>query len=119
MWDKRTVILLFLALGLAGGLVTGSRVAVAAPPGQAATATLPPNRVEVRTDATVRAGPGTDYDRVGVIITGQTSQIVGRNPEGTWFEIEYVGGPNGIGWVSGDVVHVVGDVNTMPTILPP
>jgi hypothetical protein len=119
MWDKSALIHLFMALTLAGGLVAGTRAAVAAPPGQSATETPPPNRVEIFADVNVRAGPGTDYDRVGVLVPGQTSAILGRNPEGTWFEIEYIGGPNGIGWVSRDLVHVFGDVDTMPTILPP
>jgi hypothetical protein len=123
MLNKNQAIWLFLALVLGGALVAGSRVAVAAPPGQSATETPPANRVEIlatgQGDVNVRAGPGTDYDKVGVLVPGQTSPIVGRNPEGVWFEIEYVGGPNGLGWVSRDVVHVVGDINTMPTIVPP
>jgi len=125
---KKLVFGLILALSIISLLVVGGQVAaaesgsaamVAAPPKQAATFTLPANRVEVFQDVNVRAGPGTDYDQVGVLISGQTSAIVGRNPEGTWFEIEYVGGPNGVGWVFKDLVHVVGDLNTMPTVLPP
>ena len=121
VWHKRTVILLSLgvALALAGGLAAGTRAAVAAPPRQAATETPPPNRVEIFADVNVRAGPCTCYDLVGVLVPGQTSAILGRNPEGTWFEIEYIGGPAGVGWVFKDLVHVVGDVNTMPIILPP
>src|SRR5258708_5457524 len=119
MRDKRTVILLFLAFALAGGLGGETGAAVAGPARPAATANLPPNRVEIFADVNVRAGPCTCYDLVGVLVPGQTSAIVGRNPEGTWFEIEYIGGPDGVGWVFKDLVHVVGDVNTMPTIIPP
>ncbi len=110
---------LILALSLFLGAALGLQVAVAAPPPQAATPTLPANRAEIFQDVNVRAGPGTDYDQVGVLIPGQTSAIVGRNPEGTWFEIEYVGGPNCTGWVFKDLVHIVGDLNTMPTVIPP
>lgn len=102
--------------GLAGG---GLRVAVAAPPADAPTPTLPPQRVEIFQDVNVRAGPGTDYDQVGVLISGQTSPILGRSSDGIWFEIEYIGGPNNTGWVFKDLVHVVGDVPSMPTILAP
>ncbi len=120
---KKRVISLVLALALTA-FVVGARAAAAtalaaAPPQQAITPTLPPNRVEIFADVNVRAGPGTDYDQVGVLIPGQTSPIVGRNPDGTWFEIEYVGGANGIGWVFKDLVRVVGDLNTMPTVIPP
>src|SRR5947209_1326935 len=116
---KKLLIWPFLTLLLAALAVIGSRVAVAAPPGQAASPTLPANRAEIFQDVNVRAGPGTDYDQVGVLIPGQTSPIIGRNPDGTWFEIEYVGGPDGTGWVFKDLVRVLGDLNTMPTIEPP
>jgi len=108
-----------MALTLMAAWGAGWRVAAAAPPGQAATETPPPNRVEIFQDVNVRGGPCTCYDQVGVLLPGQTSAIIGRNPEGTWYEIEYVGGPNGIGWVFKDLVRVIGDVNSMPTVIPP
>ena len=128
MWRRNKAILVILALALASGLAVAARaaaatVAEAAPARLAATETQPANRIEVldtgEGDVNVRSGPGTDYVLVGVLVAGQTSPIIGRNPEGTWFEIEYVGGPNGVGWVLKDLVHVVGDINTMPTIVPP
>jgi len=131
MWPlarrENKAILLILALALSGSLLTLARLAAtpaeAAPVGQAATETQPANRIEVldtgEGDVNVRSGPGTDYVLVGVLVAGQTSTITGRNPEGTWFEIEYIGGPGGVGWVFKDLVHVVGDINTMPTIVPP
>jgi hypothetical protein len=117
-WKKLSIGLI-LAFVLTNLAIVGSRVAAAPPPLQAATETLPANRVEIFQDVNVRAGPGTDYDQVGVLIPGQTSAIIGRNPEGNWFEIEYVGGANGMGWVFKDLVRVVGDLNTMPTVVPP
>jgi uncharacterized protein YraI len=116
---ENKAILLFVTLALAAVWMAGSRVAAAAPPSQAATETPPPNRVEIFQDVNVRGGPCTCYDQVGVLLPGQTSAIVGRNPEGTWYEIEYIGGPNGLGWVFKDLVRVIGDVNSMPTVLPP
>jgi hypothetical protein len=119
MRHKNLVFGLFLVFGLAGLAVGRARVALAASPRQAATETQPANRVEIFADVNVRAGPCTCYDQVGVLLPGQTSAIIGRNPEGTWFEIEYVGGSNGVGWVFKDLVHMVGDLNTMPTVVPP
>jgi|SRR5579859_2335338 len=119
---KKLLIGLILALAAFACLVAAGQVPAAGAanmPQQAQSPTLPPNRAEIFQDVNVRAGPGTDYDQVGVLIPGQTSAIVGRNPEGTWFEIEYVGGPNGVGWVFKDLVRVVGDLNTMPTVVPP
>jgi hypothetical protein len=119
MLRKNPAILLFLSLALVLGFGLLGSIAQAAPPPQAATETPPPNRVEIFQDVNVRSGPCTCYDQVGVLLPGQTSAIVGRNPEGTWFEIEYIGGPDGVGWVFKDLVHVVGDINGMATILPP
>ena len=119
MPSKNKAIVLIFALALAALWVARSRAAVAAPPVQAVTETPPPNRVEIFQDVNVRAGPCTCYDQVGVLLPGQTSAIIGRNPEGTWYEIEYIGGPDGIGWVFKDLVRVIGDVNSMPTVLPP
>ncbi len=126
-WRENKAILAVLALLVLGGLAFAARAGAlaveAAPPGQAATETQPANRIEVlqtgEGDVNVRSGPGTDYVLVGVLVAGQTSPIVGRNPQGTWFEIKYVGGPGGLGWVYKPLVHVVGDLNTMPTIVPP
>jgi len=119
MLGKIKLILLIIALALGVAWMAGSRPAAAAPLLQAATVTLPPNRVEIFQDVNVRGGPCTCYDQVGVLLPGQTSAIIGRNPEGTWYEINYVGGPDGIGWVFKDLVRVIGDVNTMPTVIPP
>ena len=117
MLMKKAAICAILALVMLALAVAG--VALAAPPPQAATATLPANRAEINQDVNVRSGPGTEYDQVGVLIPGQTSAIIGRNAEGTWFEISYVGAPDGTGWVFKDLVHIVGDINSMPTVVPP
>lgn len=94
-------------------------LAAAEPPLQAPTATPPVQRVEVAEDVNVRSGPGTQYDLVGVLIPGQTSEILGRSPDGQWLQIVYVGGPSNTGWVLAQFVRVVGDISTFPTVQPP
>jgi hypothetical protein len=47
----------------------------------------------------VRSGPGTDYDRVGVLLAGQRVAALGRSPGGDWIEIGYPGVPGNVGWV--------------------
>ena len=94
-------------------------VAMAAPPRQAASPTPPEIRVEAYQDVNVRAGPGTDYDPVGKLIRGQSGAILGRSPDSSWLKIVYIGGPENTGWVFKDLVRVIGDVPSMPTIIPP
>lgn len=120
---KRTLIALTLS-----GLLTGIPLwaADAAPSGQGApTPTLAPSptapgpRVEAYDDVNVRAGPGTEYDLVGIMVKGQTGVILARSPDSKWLQVVYIGGPDNTGWVYRDLIRVVGDVPSFPTILPP
>ncbi len=45
--------------------------------------------VNGRNTLNVRSGPGTDYDKIGVLKNGETVVILGR--DGTWLRIEYEG----------------------------
>jgi len=118
---SRPTLLVFLAVfGLFAVILGRLTSAQAAPPPQAGNPTPSPWRVEIFTqDVTVRAGPGTEYDRVGLLIPGQTSDIIGRTPTGVWLKIVYLGGPDNAGWVLREFVRVIGDDPNMPTILPP
>jgi len=71
MWKTRLFVAFLILLGVSGAFLSRP-VALAAPPRQAATPTLPPLRIEVyNEDVNVRAGPGTNYDLVGRMIKGQ------------------------------------------------
>jgi hypothetical protein len=56
----------------------------------------------------VRAGPGTDYSQVGQLTQGTPAEIVGQADagQGTWWEIRFVAGPGGTGWVTADPTFV-------------
>jgi uncharacterized protein YraI len=97
----------------------GLPAAGAAPQPQVEPTTPPPWWIEAFEDVTVRAGPGTQYDRVGLLIAGNSSEILGRSPAGTWLKIRYVGAPDNEGWVLREFVRVMGDAPNMPTIMPP
>lgn len=49
-----------------------------------------------------RSGPGIEYQVVGQLNQGQSTQVIGRNPEGTWWQIAYPSGSSGSAWVSAD-----------------
>jgi hypothetical protein len=117
---------IWLALTLSG-LLAGITLlrAAAAPLAQAPTAvpfaTLTPSgpQVEASDDVNVRSGPGTDYDLIGVMVKGQTGAILGRSPDSKWLLVVYIGGPNNQGWVYKDLIRVVGDVPSFPTVAVP
>ena len=114
-----------LILSLVPGLWWAALAAPAAPPAapaaQVATPTLPTLRAEAYDeDVNVRAGPGTEYERVGTLVRGQSGGILAQAQTiGVWLKIVYIGGPDNTGWVAQDVVKVIGDLGQAPTVLPP
>jgi uncharacterized protein YgiM (DUF1202 family) len=70
----------------------------------------------------VRSGPGTNYPIVAQLPLNVAIAVVGRNPEGSWWQIQ---GPDGAtGWVAGSVVQAsnvagVAVVSAPPPPAPP
>jgi uncharacterized protein YraI len=77
--------------------------------------------VEAIEQVNLRAGPGTDYDLIGVLIANQAAPALGRSPGGTWIQIHYPGGPNNTAWVFADLVRLNGTTrDTLATVeVPP
>ncbi len=65
----------------------------------------------------VRAGPGTEYGKVGVLVSGQAVEALGRSSRGLWLQIRYVGVPGGIAWVYAPLVSA--PAGNLPIIEPP
>ena len=64
------------------------------------------------TGANVRAGPGLDYQILGVITSGATVPATGRDSGGwLWVESAHLAG-----WVAANVVLVEGDVEALPLV---
>jgi uncharacterized protein YraI len=57
----------------------------------------------------VRKGPAVGYDKVGQIDKGQSAPVRGKSADGTWWQITFPAGPDGVGWVIGSLVTVNGD----------
>jgi uncharacterized protein YraI len=53
----------------------------------------------------VRAGPGTNYEALGILEVGAVVSLTGKNETGTWMQIVYNGGPGGRGWVTAQYVQ--------------
>lgn len=48
----------------------------------------------------VRSGPGTSFNSLGMLKAGDLVKALGKDEFGAWIQIEYVGGPQGVGWVN-------------------
>ncbi len=95
------------------------------PTAQMATVTSTPSGVmiTVRADAdqtqiNVRSGPGTYYDKVGVLLTGQQAPAKGRSAGGDWIMIEYPGVQGGTAWVFSALVDLTPG-GELPIVAPP
>jgi hypothetical protein len=55
----------------------------------------------------VFAGPSSyNYDRIGVLASGEKAPALGYSQDGNWIEIVYMGVPNGKGWIYGPFVSI-------------
>lgn len=74
----------------------------------------PTNTPEARAQASitqqvnVRSGPSTNYPVIGLVDSGQTFDITGKNNAGDWWQIAYNGQP---GWVLGQLVTSANTTN--------
>ncbi len=67
----------------------------------------------------VRLGPGTMYDAIGALNTGQAATIDGRNTENTWWYIVFPSGPGGHGWVAASVTTATCNPTSVAVVIPP
>ena len=66
----------------------------------------------------VRSGPGTEYNKLGVLISGQVISAIGKSVAGLWILIEYPGVEGGLAWVYAPLVTVSGGTS-LPIVAPP
>ncbi len=78
---------------------SGTKVPLQATP----TSAGPTGRVLQRLN--VRSGPGTTFNSLGMIDPGVSVSLTGKNSTASWFQIEYLGGPGGHGWVTAQYVQ--------------
>jgi uncharacterized protein YraI len=53
----------------------------------------------------VRSGPGTDFNSLGTLNPQDGITLTGKNPGGTWLQIEFANGPEGRGWLTAAYVQ--------------
>ncbi|NPV57334.1 MAG: SH3 domain-containing protein [Anaerolineae bacterium] len=94
---------------------TGSIPTVtSSPAGPTITVRLDPDQPQIN----VRSGPGTEYDKVGVLLAGQSVPAKGRTPGGSWILIVYPGTAGGTAWVFSPFVDLSPGAS-LPIIEPP
>ncbi len=57
----------------------------------------------VRENASLRTGPGQDFDRIEVLAGGQQLMILGRDEAGDWLQVEAPDGATG--WIFADLLN--------------
>jgi hypothetical protein len=66
----------------------------------------------------VYAGPSSyNYDRIGILVSGEKAPALGYSQDGNWIEIVYPGVPGGTGWVYGPFVSI--SPGSLPRIAAP
>lgn len=65
----------------------------------------------------VRSGPGTSYEKVGILVMGQQAAAKGKTAGGLWILIEYPGVPGGVAWVYSNLVDI--SAGALPVVEPP
>lgn len=66
----------------------------------------------------VRAGPGVHYPALGQLLLGDTARVVGRNAEGTWWQIIYPPDSDSTGWVAGLLIQINEEASRAPVVTP-
>lgn len=86
-----------------------------------ATDTLPAGNptISASVETNCRLGPGPVYPRVGYLLPGQTSTVVGRNSDNSWWFIENPRKPGTYCWIWGQTTTVTGNIALLPVLTPP
>lgn len=126
--NPKRIFIFFLALVFAILILilspSGSKTLAQAPTVDIPTVTSSPSGLmaTVKEDAdqtqiNVRSGPGTSYEKVGVLLANQTVPAKGKSSGGEWILIDYPGVPEGKAWVYAPLVDLT--PGTLPVVEPP
>ena len=106
---NRLTLRLFAGLMAAWILVVLTGVSVQAAPAAQVGSTIAVAKFDA---VNVRSGPATSYPVVGTLAYGQSCPVIGRDTFSGWWLLQC---PSGVtGWVSPDLVNIVGDPNGVP-----
>ncbi len=99
--------------------INAPEVASATPTVVIPSATTCTPRLTANSPVNVRWGPGTEYEAIGALNTGQAASIDGKNADGTWWYIVFPSGPSGHGWVAASVTTATCNAATVGVVAAP
>jgi len=63
----------------------------------------------------VRSGPGTDFNSLGTLNPQDVVNLIGKDTNGAWLQVEFAAGPEGKGWINAAFAQAMG-VENLPII---
>jgi uncharacterized protein YraI len=63
----------------------------------------------------VRSGPGTDFNSLGTLNPQDVVNLIGKDSNGAWLQVEFAAGPDGKGWINAAFAQARG-VENLPII---
>jgi hypothetical protein len=75
--------------------------------------------ISVSVDTNCRVGPGQVYDRIGALLVGETTEVLGRNPTARYWYVRNPDKDNSFCWLWGEYATVVGNISALPFYTPP
>lgn len=70
-------------------------------------------------DTNCRVGPAPEYQRLGYLLKGESSTVVGKNSQNNWWYIQNPRNPGQNCWVWNQTTSVTGEIAGLPIITPP
>jgi len=101
--------------GSADYILTDSKPNVPVTSGGTTSSSEDKSNGQVTQQINVRKGPGTDFDALGILNSGDAITLLGKNLGGTWLQIEYYSGDEGKAWVFAAFVQS-SDLEDLPIV---
>ncbi len=73
------------------------------------------NVAVVQQQLNIRSGPGTDFNSLGTLNPQDVVNLLGKDSNGVWLQIDFAAGPEGKGWVNAAFVKAQG-VENLPIV---
>ena len=78
-----------------------------------------PQVTPVSVNVNCRSGPDVAYDAVSALLFGNTTQVVGRLADSSWWYVHDPSNPGGFCWIAAGVVTIAGPIAGIPVVAPP
>jgi uncharacterized protein YraI len=73
------------------------------------------NLAVIQQKLNIRSGPGTGFNSIGTLNPQDAVNLIGKDANGVWLQIEYEAGPEGKGWINAAFLQANG-VENLPIV---